>query len=58
MASSILFLRTDHIYAPFEEDVKFLVGIFFIVTAVPPNEIFELSKELLNRVQVRRVRGK
>ena len=42
--------RTDDVNTPFEKDIKSLVRIFFVGVPISPNEGFQLSKELLNRI--------
>lgn len=51
MASSTIFFRTDNIDTPFEECIKSLIGISFIVTRVTHNEAFELSKKEKLRIE-------
>jgi hypothetical protein len=44
--------RTDDINTLFEERIKSLVKITFKELLISPSEGFQLSKELLNRIQV------
>jgi hypothetical protein len=42
--------RTDDVNTPFEEGIKSLIRIVFVGIPISPNEGFQLSKELLNRI--------
>lgn len=48
MAFSTFFFYTDHTNISFEEDIKPLAGVSFIVTLITLNKTFKLSKELFN----------
>ena len=55
MTSCALFFRTDNLDTPFEEGIESLTRIILKVALVTFDKPFELSKELLNRTEVRRV---
>jgi hypothetical protein len=55
MASGIFFLGTDHVDAPFQENIKSLTKVSFIVIPITPIETFKLSKKLFKWIQIRRI---
>lgn len=55
MTSCALFFRTNSFDTPFEEGIKSLTRIIFKVALVTFDKAFELGKEFLNRIEIRRV---
>lgn len=46
---------TNDVNTPFEEVIESLIWVFFVGLPIPPDESLELSKELLDRIQVWRI---